>query len=59
MFLSNRQSLFATGILVLLLLISGILDIMDNFVVIIFLFGGILAIIVNIIMALTHKKNPE
>lgn len=56
MFLTNRQALFLTGILVFLLLLAGILDIMDNFVVIILIVGGFLVVVVNLVLELINKK---
>ena len=59
MFLTNRQALFLTGILVFLLLLAGILDIMDNLMVIILIVGGFLVVVVNLVLELINKKNPD
>jgi len=59
MFLSNKQSLYLTSIVTLCFFVAGVLGVLDNFIVIIVLTIALLAIIVNLIIALKNKKNPE
>ena len=59
MFLNNRQSIILTAIVTVVLFIGGIVGILDNYMVIIILSLGFFAIILNLILVLFNKKNPE
>lgn len=65
MFLNNKQSLYLTGILLLVFFIAGVIDLsgvadlLDNFMIKALIIIGFIAIIVNLILALTNKQNPE
>ena len=59
MFLNNRQSLYLTGIVILCFFVAGVFRVLNNYMVIIIISIGFLAVIVNLILVLTNKKNPE
>lgn len=59
MFLNNKQSLYLTGIVILSFFIAGVLGFLDNYMVITIIIVAFLAIIINLVLVLTNKKNPE
>ena len=59
MFLTDKQSIILTAVITACFFISGILGILDNYMVIIVILIGFLALVLNLIMALMNKKNPE
>ena len=59
MFLNNKQSLYLTGIVILCFFVAGVFRVLGNYMVIAVIVAGFLAVIVNLIMVLKNKKNPE
>ena len=59
MFLSNKQSLILSGIVVLCFFVAGVARVLDNYMVIAVIVAGFLTVIVNLIMVIKNKKNPE
>jgi hypothetical protein len=48
--MNNKVTLLATGILVVFFLIAGLLELLDNFIVMMLLFLGFIGIVVNILI---------
>jgi len=59
MFLTNKQSMLLSALVTICFFLAGILGILDNFMVIIVILVGFLTLIVNLILAIKDKKNPE
>jgi len=59
MFFTNKQSILLSGLVTACFFIAGTLDLLNNFMVIIVLSVGFLALLINLILAIKNKKNPE
>jgi len=59
MILNNTQSLILTGIVIGGLFIAGVFGLLDNFMVIIILALAFMIVVLNLILVLTNKKNPD
>lgn len=59
MFLTNKQSILLSALVTACFFFAGTLDILDNFMVIIVILVGFLTLLINLILAIKNKKNPE
>ena len=59
MFLTNKQTIVLSALVAACFFMAGALDILNNLMVIIVLLVGFLALIINLILAIKSKKNPE
>lgn len=59
MFLTNKQTILLSAIVTVCFFLGGVMGILDNFMVIIVILFGFLAVIVNLIIAIRNKKNPD
>lgn len=53
--LTDKQSLLFCGLIIMVIFVAGMLNVLDNFIVLTMLSIGFLAIIVNLILG----KNPK
>jgi hypothetical protein len=59
--MNERFTLLASALLVAFFFLAGLLDILDNFLVMMILFIGFFGIVINIVIIKSrddHKKNP-
>ena len=59
MFLNNQQSLLLSGIVALCFFVAGVFGILNNYMVISLIVIGFIVLIINMILAIRNKKNPE
>jgi len=59
MFLTNKQTILLTALVTACFFLAGVLDILDNFMVIFVILVGFVTVIINLILALKNKKNPD
>ena len=59
MFLNNKQTLLLAGLVTLFFFLGGVFDVVNNFMVDLVLLVGFVCVIVNIILSVRNKKNPD